>query len=265
MWRNFSTWQSVIWKNFSPRQICSPQAPLVVLVTNIRYGNMGHKVIFVKRFYDSLKCPGSLEFVRVIQKVSWLSKVFFRYQLDSRSIMNSQVVLKYFCFWNCFKSKNNNSMESLDCWYRRGGVIHIFWAISKHNCFFICILRILRQLMRWRMQMMRGIGSFNFSSLDNFELMLKPWIPNEPSVKGNLGNLKSRLLCANVTKNSTPLKSENQDIENYYFTCGNLKFRPHHSLLCKHLAGHFQAISIFILSEKAAHRFSVPERALINE
>ena len=108
------------------------------------------------------------------------------------------------------------------------------------------------------MQMMRVIASFNFSSLDNFELMLKPWIPNEPSVKGNLGNLKSRLLCANVTKNSTLLKSENQDIENYSFNCGNLKFRPHH-------AGHLQAISIVILLEKAADRFSVQESALINE
>ena len=33
----FSTWQSVIWKNFSTWQIFSPQAPLVVLVTNMRY------------------------------------------------------------------------------------------------------------------------------------------------------------------------------------------------------------------------------------
>ena len=39
------------------------------------------------------------------------------------------------------------------------------------------------------------------TNVDNFELMLgQPWIPNEPSVKGNLGNLKSRLLCTNVTK-----------------------------------------------------------------
>ena len=40
MWRNFSTLQSVIWKNFSSWQIFSPQAPLVVLVTNIRYDHM---------------------------------------------------------------------------------------------------------------------------------------------------------------------------------------------------------------------------------
>ena len=110
---------------------------------------------------------------------------------------------------------------------------------------------------------MRGITSSNFSSLDNFELMLKPWIPNEPSVKDNLGNLKSRLVCANVTKNSTPLKSENQDKEKTSFTRGNLK-RPQLSLLSKHLAGHLQAIHIIILSETVADRFSVQERALIS-
>ena len=37
MWRNFSTWQSVIWKNFSTWQKFSPQTLLVVFVTNIRY------------------------------------------------------------------------------------------------------------------------------------------------------------------------------------------------------------------------------------
>ena len=37
MWRNFSTWQSVIWKHFFTWRIFSPQALLVVLVTNIRY------------------------------------------------------------------------------------------------------------------------------------------------------------------------------------------------------------------------------------
>ena len=37
MWRNFSTWQSVIWKIFSTWQIFSPQPPVVMRVTNIRY------------------------------------------------------------------------------------------------------------------------------------------------------------------------------------------------------------------------------------
>ena len=111
--------------------------------------------------------------------------------------------------------------------------------------------------------MTRGNASSNFSSLDNFESMLKPWIPNEPSVKGNLGNLESRLLCANVTKNSTPLKSENQDIEENSFACGNIK-RPQPNLLCNYLAsGHLQAIPIIILPEKVADRFSVQECALI--
>ena len=40
MWRNFSTLQSVIWKNFSSWQIFSPQTLLVVPVTNIRYDHM---------------------------------------------------------------------------------------------------------------------------------------------------------------------------------------------------------------------------------
>ena len=95
---------------------------------------------------------------------------------------------------------------------------------------FTILLQLWRSLLK--KEMMIRIASFNFSSLDNFELMLKPWIPNEPSVKGNLGNLKSRLLCANVFKNSTPLTTENQDAENYSFTRRNLKFKP-----CKHLAG----------------------------
>ena len=37
MWRNFFTWKSVIWKKISTWQFFSPPAPLVMLVTNIRY------------------------------------------------------------------------------------------------------------------------------------------------------------------------------------------------------------------------------------
>ena len=35
---HFSTWQSVMWRNFSTWQKNSPQAPPVMPVTNIRYG-----------------------------------------------------------------------------------------------------------------------------------------------------------------------------------------------------------------------------------
>ena len=45
MWRNFSTWQSVIWKIFSTWQIFSPQPPVVMRVTNIRYGHIWNTVL----------------------------------------------------------------------------------------------------------------------------------------------------------------------------------------------------------------------------
>ena len=48
MWRNFSTWQFVIWKIFSTWQIFSPQPPVVMRVTNIRYAiECSYDLIFI--------------------------------------------------------------------------------------------------------------------------------------------------------------------------------------------------------------------------
>ena len=74
MWRNFSTWQSVIWKNFFTWQIFSPQALLVMLVTNIRYvwaGGGGNVFVCIR----ALVCVGVLTCVSALDCVCALANV----------------------------------------------------------------------------------------------------------------------------------------------------------------------------------------------
>ena len=78
MWRNFSTWQFIIWKNFSTWQIFSPQAPLVVLVTNITYAK-----IQITTHHAVLLKYGKLTFIFCLRKVKEQQRFF---QFDEKKL-----------------------------------------------------------------------------------------------------------------------------------------------------------------------------------